>query len=283
MVAKTVMYGDVPVVVDLRGGHWTPADLRRMGRGRIVDEVVFHWTGGGYVASLAALTGEVSAHFLIPRAPHAGQPVRQLVAIENAAWHAGPLDTGVWMDNHHLLRYPDGRSRYNGNVHSIGIECVGGYAGNYEITEWQIEVMITILTHLCKAYPTLKPDRTRWRGHKELYSMKVDPGDLDIDRIVQAVQARLDAGSGDELELSSEDWRIKYIECAGVREADLASIRYVYDLLARGSDDADSAAAMRLARAVLGRVIEGRHVINTDGTPRMAEYGAMLAQWGLQG
>jgi len=105
-----------------------------------------------YFAGVADLA--VSAHLLIRRD---GELV-QYVPFHRRAWHAG---ASRW------------RGRENCNDFSVGIELEGTDDGGY--TTAQYRRLAVAIRALCKAYPTLSPDRLA--GHSDIApGRKTDPG-----------------------------------------------------------------------------------------------------------
>jgi AmpD protein len=108
--------------------------------------------GHPYFAGIAAL--RVSAHALIRR----DGEVVQYVPFHRRAWHAGQSQ---WQ----------GRERCND--FSIGIELEGTDASAYEAVQYT--ALARLIARLCRAYPTLSPDRLV--GHSDVApGRKSDPG-----------------------------------------------------------------------------------------------------------
>jgi hypothetical protein len=171
---------------------WTPTQIRLMANRRQpqdVTEVVIHWTGGGYVSSRATLRGAVSAHYLVPLAPSTAHPPVELIDPRNAAWHAGPLNRGLWEDQAHTICRSDVGCVPNGNVHSIGIECEGSTVPN----AYQVDVMTDIMAGLIGAGFPLRLDRLHIVGHRDLDRQKVDPGNLDLDHVIALTRRKVSA------------------------------------------------------------------------------------------
>ena len=170
---------------------WSPGQIRAMGNRRAISditEVVIHWTDLDYQRSVTELEKGVSVHYLIPLTPSATQPPLELIDPRNAAWHAGPLDKGLWEDQAHMLCFPGDRQCWpNGNVHSIGFENVGSSPPN----EYQVDVMTDIMAGLIREGYPIVLDRQHVVGHREINSQKPDPGDLDIDHVIALVRQKL--------------------------------------------------------------------------------------------
>jgi len=108
--------------------------------------------GHPYFAGIAGL--RVSAHALIRR----DGEVVQYVQFHRRAWHAGESQ---WQ----------GRERCND--FSIGIELEGTDASAYESVQYS--ALARLAARLCRAYPSLSPDRLV--GHSDLApGRKSDPG-----------------------------------------------------------------------------------------------------------
>lgn len=188
--AKTL--GRTIVQVAPGANCWTPSQIQRMANRREprdITEVVIHWTGGDYVSSRATLRGAVSAHYLVPLAPSATHPPVELIDPRNAAWHAGPLNRGLWEDQAHAICRPDAGCVPNGNVHSIGIECEGSTIPN----AYQVDVMTDIMAGLIAAGFPLQLDRRHVVGHRDLDRQKVDPGNLDLDHVIALTRQKVKA------------------------------------------------------------------------------------------
>jgi AmpD protein len=105
-----------------------------------------------YFAEVASL--RVSAHALVRR----DGEVVQYVPFHGRAWHAG---ASSW------------RGRERCNDYSIGIELEGTDARAYEPVQY--EALARLAAALCRAYPTLSPDRMV--GHSDVApGRKSDPG-----------------------------------------------------------------------------------------------------------
>jgi N-acetyl-anhydromuramoyl-L-alanine amidase len=105
-----------------------------------------------YFAEVASL--KVSAHVLVRRD---GELV-QYVPFQRRAWHAG---VSSW------------RGRERCNDFSVGIEVEGTDASAYEHAQY--EALARLVAVLCRAYPTLLPDRMV--GHSDIApGRKSDPG-----------------------------------------------------------------------------------------------------------
>lgn len=108
--------------------------------------------GHAYFEQVAGL--RVSSHLLIRRD---GELV-QYVPCHRRAWHAG---VSSWQ----------GRERCND--FSIGIELEGADHEPYESTQYAM--LARVITELCRAYPSLSPDRVV--GHSDIApGRKTDPG-----------------------------------------------------------------------------------------------------------
>jgi AmpD protein len=105
-----------------------------------------------YFAEVASL--KVSAHVLVRRD---GELV-QYVPFQRRAWHAG---VSSW------------RGRERCNDFSVGIELEGTDASAYQHAQY--EALARLVAVLCRAYPTLSPDRMV--GHSDIApGRKSDPG-----------------------------------------------------------------------------------------------------------
>ena len=187
-----LLYGNTPVKLEHFSNCWSPAQLQLMHNHRSVadiSEVVIHWTDLDYARSVYALQRGVSVHWLVPLAPDPSQPALEMVDPRNAAWHAGPLNAGIWEDSAHLLCYPASPCHPNGNVHSLGFENVGNTMPN----AYQVGVMTDIIATLIQEGYPIQLDRQHIVGHREINRQKPDPGNLDIDRVIALVRQKLSA------------------------------------------------------------------------------------------
>jgi N-acetyl-anhydromuramoyl-L-alanine amidase len=110
------------------------------------------------------IENQVSAHYVIPREPHKGNDVYQLVKDTDIAYHAGESQ---WIIN--------GKVRNFINRYSIGIEMEGD--GNVvEYTEYQYDVLVWLVKDLMDKY---KIPVANIVGHEDIApKRKVDPGKL---------------------------------------------------------------------------------------------------------
>ena len=130
-------------------------------------------TAHPYFESIADL--HVSSHLLIRR----DGEVVQYVPFDRRAWHAG---TSAWQ----------GRERCND--FSIGIELEGTDGDPYESAQYAM--LARVIAALCRAYPTLGPDRIA--GHSDIApGRKTDPGPaFDWPRLRALVRFELEVGPG---------------------------------------------------------------------------------------
>lgn len=110
------------------------------------------------------IENKVSAHYVLPREPHKGTDIYQLVKDTDIAYHAGESQ---WIINNKIKKYI--------NRYSVGIEMEGD--GNLiEYTDYQYEVLTWIVKELMSAYQI--PD-SNIVGHEEIApGRKIDPGKL---------------------------------------------------------------------------------------------------------
>ena len=191
---RYLLYGNTPVKIEHYNNCWSPSQLLLMHNHRSVSditEVVIHWTDLDYARSAYALQRGVSVHWLVPLAPDPTEPPLEMIDPRNAAWHAGPLNAGLWEDAAHLLCFPGDPCRPNGNVHSLGFENVGNTAPN----SYQVGVMTDIMATLIQEGYPIQLDRQHIVGHKELNRQKPDPGNLDINQVIAMVRAKVNAAA----------------------------------------------------------------------------------------
>lgn len=138
--------------------------------------IVIHCTDGYFPSDLQYLrnpnpggaVGPVSTHFLV--APDG--MVHQLVAAENAAWHAGRVNNPTAK----LLR-----PGVNPNWYSIGIET--SMVGTNQPTAAQVSSLKELLLSLNKDL-AIPLDRDHVIGHREIYSLKTCPGTIVIEDLL---------------------------------------------------------------------------------------------------
>lgn len=141
---------------------------------RRVRFLVIHYTALDFQASASALTGPVSAHYLVPdpsdqsyqQAGFSEMRVFKLVDEYERAWHAG---LSQW------------RGRTNLNDTSIGIELVNqatDHEGTLTFVPYhpqQIEVLKELVTDILRCYPDITS--TQVVGHSDIApGRKNDPG-----------------------------------------------------------------------------------------------------------
>ncbi len=191
-VGTYLQYGNSAVKVEHNDNCWSPSQISRMENRRDISditEVVIHWTDLDYQRSLVALRRGVSVHWLIPLAASPAQPPVELIDPRNAAWHAGPLNAGLWQDPAHALCVPGEPCRANGNVHSLGFENEGSGVPD----AYQVDVMADIMAGLIREGYPIRLDRQHVVGHRELNRQKSDPGDLDLNFVIALTRAKLGA------------------------------------------------------------------------------------------
>ncbi|WP_175653005.1 N-acetylmuramoyl-L-alanine amidase [Pseudomonas sp. Marseille-P9899] len=141
---------------------------------RRVRFLVIHYTALDFQASVSALTGAASAHYLVPdpsdqsyqQAGFIGMRVFNLVDECERAWHAG---LSQWA------------GRTNLNDTSIGIELVNqatDHEGTLTFVAYnpqQIEVLKELVADILRCYPDITP--TQVVGHSDIaLGRKNDPG-----------------------------------------------------------------------------------------------------------
>jgi AmpD protein len=162
--------GQVPELVVVHGISLPPGEFG----GPWIDALFTNTLPPGEHPYFAGLEGlRVSAHLLVRR----DGDVAQYVPFHERAWHAG---ASTWA----------GRPRCND--YSIGIELEGTDAGGYE---WaQYSSLARAIAALCRAYPTLSPERVV--GHSDVAAgRKTDPG-ISFDWPLLATLLRYDLEAG---------------------------------------------------------------------------------------
>lgn len=162
--------GHVPELIVIHGISLPPGEFG----GPWIDALFTNQLPVGqhpYFETLAGL--RVSAHALVRR----DGTVVQYVPFDRRAWHAG---TSQW------------RGRERCNDFSIGIELEGTDAGAYERVQYA--ALARIIALLCRAYPSLSPERVV--GHSDLApGRKTDPGiAFDWPLLRTLVHIELEAG-----------------------------------------------------------------------------------------
>lgn len=223
-----------PDTLHERRGYWADQSRSAQAYNHRVRFLVLHYTGGDEARAVQVLTGpSVSSHYLVGPNPdeRGGAPiVRQLVAEDERAWHAG---TSSWAGRHHL------------NDSSVGVEIVN--AGPIETAQgaaWQgftgeqIDAVIRLTRDLIARYD-IAPENVV--GHADVSpGRKIDPGPaFPWQRLHEAgVGAWPDAGR-------VAVYRQRFAQrMPDMREIQAALARYGYDLPITGTLD-------RRTRAVL--------------------------------
>ncbi len=189
-------------------------------QGKIANQmIIVHHTGSrnGQVNSLEGTinwfkpatwrnSSQVSAQYIIAREE---RPIIQMVRDEDTAWHAGRSE---WIIN---------GTRYTTlNTRTIGIELQGdGNLVNY--TRFQYEALIWLIREKMKLF-NIPAELVR--GHQEVSSHKVDPGQMfNWDYVRQAISSTTVASPGvshDDLVDEDGDGVIYIDENADVRIPD---------------------------------------------------------------
>lgn len=160
-----------PDTLKPRPGYWADQSVAATAYNHRVRFLVLHFTSDRPGRALRVLTGpNVSAHYLVARDPdtRSNAPiVRQLVAEDERAWHAG---VSSWAGRHHI------------NDSSIGIEIVnlgplsppGPNRRWQPYTEAQIRAVIALTRDIVARYD-IKPANVV--GHADVApGRKIDPG-----------------------------------------------------------------------------------------------------------
>lgn len=140
--------------------------------------LVIHCTDGNWDTDkewLRTPASQVSAHFVI--SPDGG--VYQLVAVENAAWHAGRVNNPTAK----LKKNATG-GFINPNFYAIGVEV--SLKSTAVMPQLQNDALVQLVKFLTSKYK-IPIDRDHIVGHREIYSLKTCPGTIDVEALVQAV------------------------------------------------------------------------------------------------
>ena len=145
-------------------------------RGHKPELIVVHVTDGSFPGDLNWLrtpSSQVSVHYLITPAGK----VHQLVAEDQAAWHAGRiLNPTAKLLKKNLLGQV-----INPNLYSIGIEV------SLQPLASPVPVQMSALKELVRAIARrngIPLDRNHVIGHKEIYAAKTCPGPIDMNQLV---------------------------------------------------------------------------------------------------
>ncbi|XBS71838.1 N-acetylmuramoyl-L-alanine amidase [Acerihabitans sp. KWT182] len=160
-----------PGLVD-RGDYRADTAVKAVGQNERIQFLVLHYTAANDDESMRLLSqGGVSAHYLVPVSPEIsrGKPVvRQLVAEDKRAWHAGESH---W------------QGRDNLNDTSLGVEIVNlGFSEEPEGKRWypfkdeQIDSVARLARDVIRRYG-ISPDKVV--AHSDIAPLrKFDPGPL---------------------------------------------------------------------------------------------------------
>lgn len=179
-----------------------PVNVTRGREGHLpIDTIVIHVTegsAGSVVSWFSNPAAKASAHYQVRK----NGDIDHFVKDEDTAWHAGR----VHRPTAEIVRERDG---INPNSYSIGIEHEGD--GREDLTPPQREASIWLIRQLLRAHPAIKVNRRHIIGHREVFSLKTCPGEIDVGRLVGEV-ARAEAGVSEKPRLvysrHLQDWLI---------------------------------------------------------------------------
>lgn len=151
-----------------------PTTNYRVGRnGMLPDCIVIHNGEGTRQAIINTFynpASQVSSHFLVCR----DGAVVQFVSTNNAAFCNGRVDNPI---NELTLQRKE-----NPNDWTISIEHEA--ERDTDLTDVQYQASANLIKFLCEKWGVAK-DRTHIFGHREIYSLKVCPGIISTDKLVQ--------------------------------------------------------------------------------------------------
>lgn len=117
---------------------------------------------------------KVSAHYGISMQGE----VHQYVDESNTAWHAGRVHAPTWKG----LK-PNGPGTYiNPNFYTIGIEHEG--KGDTDWPDAMYKASANMIRDICVRY-LIPLDRNHIVGHHEIFSLKICPGQVDLDKLIR--------------------------------------------------------------------------------------------------
>lgn len=146
--------------------------------GRVIEGVVIHVMEGSMDATASwfgSPKSSVSAHYGVSKL---GAVVRY-VDESLAAWHAGRVERPT-------AELVLDRPGINPNEYTIGIEHEGD--GTEELTDAQRAATIELVRDICTRHE-IPIDRYHIVGHHEIYAPKPCPGAIDVDALVEKMQA----------------------------------------------------------------------------------------------
>jgi N-acetylmuramoyl-L-alanine amidase len=157
-----------------------PINFQKERRGAYpVDTLVLHVTEGD-AASVRAWfhdkAAQVSAHYMVTKA---GEVVH-FVHEYDTAWANGRVD-------HPTAQLVLERLGANPNNWTISIEHEGD--GTEELTDAQRAASLELMRDIQTRHHLITFDRTHILGHHEIYSLKTCPGAIDVDRLVEELNA----------------------------------------------------------------------------------------------
>lgn len=152
-----------------------------------IQAIVYHHMGGLFDEAKAMfldnsipIENRVSAHYLIAKDGY----ILQMVHDKDIAWHAGLFFNGDEADPSLRADIVDANYGINPNNYTIGIELEGS---GEPFTDAQYEALRLLTRKLVDAY-NIPVDRYHLIGHYEIRRGKVDPIEMDWDRLIDLVQ-----------------------------------------------------------------------------------------------
>lgn len=132
-------------------------------QGHKVNGIVVHITDGtfdGTIAWFKNKQSQASAHYVINR----DGKIYEMVDPDDTAWHCGVVNGPTWK------KY---RKGVNPNLHTIGIEFVGGRNDRFSVEQYWSG--IALIRELCELYE-LEFDSETVVNHRAINSAKTCPG-----------------------------------------------------------------------------------------------------------
>lgn len=150
-----------------------------------MDGIVIHTTVGYYEGTVNYFKNndrQVSAHFVVSL----NGDVTQMVAEDRAAHHAGIVSNPV------AKFYKKG---VNPNLHTIGIENADDNKPHEADRSRQLPALAELVYKQCVTH-NLPIDSDHIAGHRDIYSKKTCPGNIDVSQVIAMAKRIQDEKSG---------------------------------------------------------------------------------------
>lgn len=169
-----------------------------------VSAIVIHTMVGTYNGTINYFKKndkQVSAHYCVSL----DGDVTQMVQLDKASHHAGRISNPT-------AQIVKNNGNTNPNWYTIGIENADDLKPHDADRTKQMEALVELVTELCKQF-SLQPSRDTIIGHKEIYSIKSCPGNIDLDDLVNRVKKQMNIKVVQEKEnMTAQEFYTKFVE-----------------------------------------------------------------------